>query len=289
MKQQNALNWLVPLVGILSVLAFGTGLFSQTAGQPFPFTTLHGQTVEMYGQGLYQYETYFKAPILRGGDAVYLFICLPLLGLAFALYRRGSLRGGIFLIGMLAVFLYNFASLAFGAAFNSMFLAYLAGFSISLFALVLAFTSIDVETLAARISPNLPRRGMAIFIVFAGLSVLVWLIEIIGGLLNGHAPESLASYTTDVTAVLDVGIITPLAWLTCVLLLRRIPLGYLLAPVLLILNAIIGVIVIAQTVAQALAGITLSIGQYIGFVGSFVILSFIALWFIIQYFRNITN
>ena len=50
MKQQNALNWLVPLLGILSLLAFGTGLFSQTAGQPFSFTTLHGHTVEMYGQ-----------------------------------------------------------------------------------------------------------------------------------------------------------------------------------------------------------------------------------------------
>jgi hypothetical protein len=289
MKQQNALNWLVPLLGIISVLAFGTGLFSQTTGQPFPFTTLHGQTVEMYGRGLYQFDTFFKAPILRGTDAVYLFLCLPLLGIAFALYRRDSLRGGIFLTGMLAVFLYNFASMAFGAAYNNMFLAYLAGFSASLFALVLAFTSIDIEALAERISPELPRRGIAIFIAFAGSSVLVWLIEIVGGLISGHAPESLASYTTDVTAVLDIGIIAPLAWLTCVLLFRRTPLGYLLAPVLLILNAIIGVIVIAQTVAQALAGITLSTGQYIGFVGSFVILSLIALWFITQFFRNITN
>jgi hypothetical protein len=170
-----------------------------------------------------------------------------------------------------------------------MFLAYLAGFSTSLFALILAFTSIDIEKLAARMSPNLPRRGMAVFIAFAGLSVFVWLVEIIGGLTSGHVPESLASYTTDVTAVLDLGIIAPLAFLTSVLLLRRIPLGYLLAPVLLILNAIIGVIVVAQTVAQALAGITLSIGQYIGFVGSFVVMSLFALWFTIQFFRNITD
>lgn len=289
MKQQNALNWLVPLLGILSLLAFGTGFFSQTAGQPFTFTTLHGQTVEMYGQGLYHYDTYFKAPILRGTDAVYLFLCIPLLGLAFVLYQRGSLRGGIFLTGMLVVFLYNFASMAFGAAYNNMFLAYLAGFSTSLFAFILAFTSINVETLAARISPKLPRRGMAIFIALAGTTVFVWLIEIIGSLIAGHAPESLASYTTDVTAVLDVGIIAPLAFLTSVLLVRRLPLGLLLAPVLLILNATIGVIVVSQTVAQALAGITLSIGQYIGFVGSFVVISLIALWFTIRFFRNITN
>lgn len=289
MKQHAALNWLIPLIGILSLLAFGTGLLWQTPGEPFPFTTLHGQTVEMFGRGLYRYDTSFRAPILRGTDVVYLFLCIPLLGLAFFLYRRGSLRGGIFLTGMLAVFLYNFASLAFGAAYNNMFLAYLAGFSASLFALILAFTSIDIEALAARLSSRLPRRGMAVFIALAGTSVFVWLIEIVGSLISGHAPESLASYTTDVTAVIDVGLITPLAWLTCVLLFRRAPLGFLLAPVLLILNAVIGVIVIAQTVAQALAGITLSAGQYIGFVGSFVILSLVALWFITQYFRNITN
>ena len=289
MKQQTALNWLVPLVGILALLAFGAGLFWQTTGSPFSFTTLHGQTIEMYGQGLYQYDTAFKAPILRGTDAVYLFLCLPLLAIAFILYRRGSLRGGIFLTGMLAVFLYNFVSMAFGAAYNNMFLAYLAGFSTSLFAFILAFTSIDLEMLAKRISPKLPHRGMAIFIAFAGTSVLVWLIEIVGSLIGRYAPESLASYTTDVTAVLDIGIITPMAWLTCVLLFRRIPLGYLLAPVLLILNAIIGVIVIAQTIAQSLAGITLSISQYIGFVGSFVILSMIALWLIVRFFHSITD
>jgi hypothetical protein len=158
-----------------------------------------------------------------------------------------------------------------------------------LFALILVFTSIDIDALAARISPHLPRRGMAVFIALAGTSVFVWLIEIVGSLISGHAPESLASYTTDVTAVIDVGLITPLAWLTCVLLFRRAPLGFLLAPVLLILNASIGVIVISQTIAQALAGITLSAGQYIGFVGSFVILSLIALWFTVQYFRNIKN
>jgi len=289
MKQQTALNWLVPLLAILSVLAFGTGLFSQTVGQPFTFTTLHGQTVEIYGQGLYQYDTTFKAPILRGSDAVYLFLCIPLLGIAFTFYRRGSLRGGIFLTGMLAVFLYNFASMAFGAAYNNMFLAYLLGFSASLFAFILAFTSIDPEALTERISPKLPRRGMAVFIAFAGTSVFVWLVEIIGGLTSGQAPESLASYTTDITAVLDVGVIAPVAFLTSVLLFRRIPLGFLLAPVLLILNASIGVIVIAQTISQALAGITLSIGQYIGFVGSFVILSLIAVWLSIRFFRSIKD
>ncbi len=79
MKHQPGLVWLVPLVAVLSILAAGAGLFWPDGGVPYSFTTVHGQTVQMYGQGLYRYETYFKAPILRGGDVLTLGVCIPLL------------------------------------------------------------------------------------------------------------------------------------------------------------------------------------------------------------------
>jgi hypothetical protein len=54
-----------------------------------------------------------KAPIFRGTDAVTLFVSVPLLALSFLLYRRGSLRGALLLVGVLGFFLYYSASLAF--------------------------------------------------------------------------------------------------------------------------------------------------------------------------------
>jgi hypothetical protein len=97
----------------------------------------------------------------------------------------------------------------------------------------------------------------------------------------------LDSYTTDITGVIDVGIIAPLAFVTAVLLFRRNLLGYLLAPLLMMGNILIAVIVIVQTIFQSNPGIILSTGQLIGFVGSFVVMGLFALALTIQYHRNI--
>ncbi|MCL4262935.1 MAG: hypothetical protein KJ069_06955 [Anaerolineae bacterium] len=291
MKKQPILNWLVPLIAILALVAAGAGLFWQAGGSPFTFTTLHGENVEMVGQGIYRFDSAFKAPIQRGTDAVTLFVCLPLLLIAFWRYRRGSLKGGILLIGALSYFLYDGASLAFSMAFNSLFLVYTALFSASFFAFVYAITAVSPSFLVAHLSPNVPRRGMAIFLFVAGLGVLfIWLSEIIGPLRQGQVPaEALGPYTTMVTHALDMAIIAPATVLTAVYLLRREPVGYLLAAPLLILCTLIGVVVIAQTVFQTLAGITLPIGVYIGMVGSWVVMGAFAIWLTLAFFRSLSE
>ena len=146
MKRSNTLVVLACLVALLAIIYAIAGLFSHGGDGPFNFTTLHGATVEMYGQGLYRYDFAFKAPILRGTDAVTLFVCVPALLVAVFLYRRGSVRGGLLLTSMLAYFLYNAASLGFGAAYNNLMIVYIVSFSTSLFAFMLAITSIDLKT-----------------------------------------------------------------------------------------------------------------------------------------------
>ncbi len=290
MKTQPVLNWLAPLIVLLALITAGTGLFWQDAGQPFHFTTLRGQTVQMYGRGLYRYDSYLKAPIFRGTDAVTLFTGVPLLALSFLLYRRGSLRGALLLVGVLGFFLYYSASLAFSAAFNPLFLAYTILFSASFFAFVYALTGIDRQALVARLSPRLPRRGLAAFMFVAGSGVIfIWMSELIGPLLTGQAPESLGAETTLFTHALDIGLIGPTVILTGVYLLRRAPIGYLLAAPLLVLFTLTGVVVIAQTVAHTLAGITFPVGVYIGLIGSWVILGTFAIGLAVSFFRNLAD
>ncbi len=265
------------------------GLFWQNGGSPSDFTTLHGQTVQMYGQGIYAFDTSFKAPILRGTDALTFFICVPLLVVALLLYRRGSLRGGLFLVGVLSYFLYNSASLTLGVAYNPSFLLYAAFFSASLFAFILAFTAVDTRQLAAHVSPGLPHRAIAALMFVSGLGLLfVWLGDIIPPLLHGTYP-AIASYTTEVTYVFDLSIIVPVLILTGIFLLRRAPLGYLLAPMMLVMLTIVGLMVTLQTVFQTLAGITLTPGELIGKAGSFVILALVAFWLNVRFFRSIAK
>ncbi len=289
MKTSKPLLILSILTGLLALVQSAAGLFWQNGGAPFSFTTLRGETVQMYGQGLYAYDTYFKAPIFRGTDAVTLLVGLPVLVIAILLYRRGTLRGKLFLAGVLSYFLYNAASVTFGVAYNSLFLEYIAYFSASLYAFLLAYASIDTQQLARQISPNLPRRGFAILLFLSGAAVLfAWLSDLISWLAPGAMP-GVTSYTTEITHAIDLAIIAPAAFLSGILILRRAPLSYLLSTLLLTILTFVGVIVATQTVFQLQAGIDLPPGMIAGKAGSFFILSLFAAGLLIRLFKGMSE
>ena len=231
------LNWLIPLIALLAVLVAGFGLFLKGGDGPFMFTTLYGNAVEIYGQGIYQHDS--------------LFVAVPLLLVGYLSYRRGSIRRTIFMIGMLLYFLYIGVTYTFSVIFNSLFLVYIALFSASLFAVIVALTTFDAQFLASKVSSNMPNRGIAIFMFIAGIGTLfLWLSELIGPLMTGHAPANLGPYTTMFTHGFDSAVITPATVITGIYLLKRKPLGYLLAAPLLILCSIVGLTVVAQTISR---------------------------------------
>jgi hypothetical protein len=116
-----------------------------------------------------------------------------------------------------------------------------------------------------------------------------WLfLSIVPALLARGVPPELASYTTIITYVVDMGIIAPVLVITGVLFRRREPLGYVLASVLLIFIDVLGSSLLLMGIAQQIAGL-MNIGQFIGFVVSFAILTFFSLGFTIVLFRNIAE
>jgi hypothetical protein len=290
MKQQSSLNWLIPLIIILTLVAAGVGLFWLDGRDPYPFTTVHGETVEIYGKGLYSHDTVFSASTTRGTDMVTLFACLPLLIVSFVLYRRGSLRGGLMLSGVLAYFLYYGASLGLDKAYNSLFLVYIALFSACFYAFVIAFTAIDLSELSSRISDRLPVRGMAVFMFIVGIGLaFIWLSDVVTALLNDGIPAAIGASTTAVTYTIDVGIIAVACVLAGVQLLRREPLGYLLSAVLNIMLIQVGAMVIGQTIMELAAGIQLTPGELIGKSASFIVMAGVAIWLTNILFKNISE
>lgn len=290
MKHYSALNWLIPLIILIAALTASVGLFSQGGDGPFMFTTLHGQTVQIYGKGLYRFDTVLSAATFKGVDVITLGLSIPLLMVAFILYRRNSLRGGLLLISAIPYFLYIGASMTFSAAFNRIFLLYAALLSVSLFAFIVALTTIDLAALSKHILRRLPHRGIAIFMFVAGIGTfLLWLSELIGPMLTGATPANLGPYTTMYTHGFDSAVITPATVLTGIFLLQRKPLGYLFAAPLLVFCTQNGFTVMAATISQALEGIAFPIGVYIGMVGSWVLMGAFAIGLTIQYFRNISE
>ncbi len=290
MKTSRAVVWLASLILVLSLIAAATGEFYQDAGKPFSFTTVRGEVVQVYGQGLYRFDTPLTAVGNKTADAVILALMIPVLVVALLLYRRGSLAGGLVLSGALAYFLYNYSSVALGAAYNSLFLVYLALFSISLFGLIVCLSSFDVPALPSHFCEGLPTRGIGVYLIVSGVILLcIWFfLSILPAMLAGKAPSEVSLYSTLVTFAVDMGVVAPGLIVSGWLLLRRAPLGYLLASTLLVFTVLLGTQLAVMGIVQFTAGL-IGVGQFIGMVVSFIILTLFAIWFTIALFRNLKD
>jgi hypothetical protein len=224
------LKWLVPLIFVLALMATLAGLWPGE-GQPYSLTNFRGEQVTINARGLYYWDTVSSAAQTQANDLVTLVLGLPLLAFSFWLTLRDSLRGRLLLTGTLAFILYTYITMCFGAAYNKLFLVYVALFSLSLFAFVLSMMAFDLKTLPAHFSEKLPRRGIAALLFFAAAFLaLAWLGRIAPTLLRNQNP-ALENTTSMFIQAMDLGLIVPLCILAGVLLLRRSAWGYLLASV----------------------------------------------------------
>ena len=230
MKYQNTLKWLIPLVFVLTLVATLAGLWP-AEGTPYPLTTFRGEQVTLNARGLYYWDTVSSAAQMQANDLVMLVFGLPLLAISFWLSLHNSLRGRLLLAGTLGFILYTYITMCFGAAYNPLFLVYVALFSLSLFALVLVMMSFDVASLPAHFSAQLPRGWIAALLFFAaGFLLLAWFGRIAATYPAGAIP-ALENTTSMFIQAMDLAIVVPLCVLSGILLLRRRPWGYLLASV----------------------------------------------------------
>ncbi len=288
MANGRILTSLAVLTAGLAAVAAVVGLLWDGGTAPTSVTSIRGEAVELLGHGLYRYDTLLAGAGFRGVDLVILVIGVPLLLLSTALYRRGSLRGHLLLAGMLAFFLYDYASMAVGAAYNELFLVYIALVSTSLFGFILAFATVDLDRLRAAVAPTLPVRGIAgfLFVTFAGL-VVIWLSPIVAGLVEGRPPAVLGTYTTIITFVLDLAVVAPSILLAGLLVLRRSAFGYLLAATVLVVTLLLAPALIAMTAFQLAAGVTFTPGEVIGPVVSFTVIGVAGMVFAAVLLRDV--
>jgi hypothetical protein len=256
MKSNNLVIRLALLIIPLALIAAAAGIFWQGTGEPYPFTTLRGETVMIRGHGLYRFDTINSSSQEVGQDIVTLIIGIPLLITGIVLSRKGSLRGKLLLTGGLGYFLYTYASMSFLTAFNSLFLVYVALFSLSLFGFILALSGLKPDEIVSHISEHFPRRTIATyFIVVAAFLAMAWLGLVVPPILKGTPPSGLESAITMIIQALDLGVIVPTSVITATLLLKRQPWGYTLSAVVLLKILTMGAALISMIIVQLLAGV----------------------------------
>jgi hypothetical protein len=264
LKHQSALKWLIPTIFLLTLIAVVAGLWPGE-GQPYTLTNFRGEEITINARGLYHWDTVSSAAQMQANDLAMLVLGLPLLVFSFRLALRGSLKGKLLLTGTLGFILYTYTTMSFGAAYNQLFLMYVALFSLSLFAFILSMMSFDLAALPNHFSEKLPRRGIAGLLFFAAAFLaFAWLGRIIPTISGDQIPP-LENTTTMFIQVMDLGLIVPLCVLGGILLLRRSPWGYLLASVGLMKFLTMGIAVSLMALNMARVGVPISIVELVAF------------------------
>lgn len=288
MKSKKILVNLLIAAIVLNLVGIVGGLASFNLNHSFDFVNQYGETIKMWGYGLYKSDSYFKAPIFIGSDFTMLIVAIPLLLLAIYRFKKhGSQKNLVLLMAATATLLYYNFSQAFGVTYNQLHLLYIATLSLTFYSLILCFTLIEPEKAAASLSEFPLTKTLKCFLVIAGLSLFIaWLPDIVASLVSGKPLSMLQVYTTELTYVLDVGIVSPFIFITLFLLVRSNSWGYVLLPILLVLCSIVGIMVIFQSIFQVLAGISVPIPALLTKVLIFVLLSGVSFNLSRSYFRG---
>jgi hypothetical protein len=277
----KALHFLCFCIIVLGLVASGMGLFYQTEGEPYEFTNQYGDLVKMYGKGLYANDSYFRAPIFRGTDFTIFFIVCPLMifSLIFDMIKS-NVRSRLFLTALIGVMAYYATNVAFGVTYNFMMLVYIFLFGTTFYSSILAMKTIDNQQVAEGIESPLPYNSLYVFLVITGIALFgAWMPDIVEAWIENRPLLLIESYTTEITYVLDMGIIAPLAFVVLYLLRKREGIAYVLLDILLTLAIVIGIMVPIQTAFQLHQNIELPIEALITKIGIFVFLGAFAIFF----------
>jgi hypothetical protein len=187
-----------------------------------------------------------------------LFVVVPLTVFSIVYdLKQNSKKSRLLLVSVLAWVLYYAASLCFGVTYNMLFLAYLALFVCTLYGFITGIYGISQEHFD--VPDILAGKACTIFLLLSGISTFIaWLPDIAEAFGKGTL-GLIEVYTTQITYVLDMGIISPTPFICCFLLKKRRSFGVVLLSVLTEGIVIVGVMMIFQTAVQLISGVDLPI------------------------------
>lgn len=290
-KFNSILDLLVVAEIILLLIITLAGVFSFSTTHSYDITNQYGDIVKIYGYGIYAHDSYFKAPIFIGSDMTMLLVVIPMLITAYVLNKRKeTIKTRLFLASVMGLILYYSASIAFGVTYNSMHLLYIVLFSVAFYSFIMLVRNIDKNTLQNSLTIHLPTSGITAFLLVSGIALCVaWLPDIISSLLSGKSLALIEVYTTEITYIIDMGIISPLMFICIYLLRKKDGLGLIILSVVLTVCVIIGIMLPVQTLFHTMAGIRIPTVQLIIKIGSFVMLAGFALYFLIKLYKGLNK
>ncbi len=250
------------------------GVLSLDFSNAYSYINQYGDEVKLFGSGIYKADSYFKAPIFIGTDLCVLFFCVPLFLISLIKDLRASTSTTqLRLVSIEAVCLYYAVSLCLGVKYNRIFVLYVILFSLLFFTLIKRMRNLSRYDYSFEM-----KKSDAVFLIISGISLCVaWWPDIIPTILNGTSLKLIENYTTEPTYMLDLGIISPLCFISLILMKKKDSFGVVLYAILLQSIIVVAVMMITQSAVQFASGVEIPLPALISKSIIFVILGLFAI------------
>ena len=263
---------LLALVAGLVAVASACGVFLRGDLATEPFTTVRGDVVDSLLGGVYRFNDRAVAAEGVGWDLVTLFLVVPSLLVLLPAVRRRSLAATLASTGILTYFLYQYFEYSVFLAYGPLFLVYVGIVALSLSGIGLLLGETDIAALPSRFSPRFPRRAAIGFGIYMAVLLLGLWLPLIGRTIGAVQVPQLEGGVTFVIQAFDLGLLVPLGIFTAATVYRRLPVGFLLASVVVVKGMAMGAGIAAMLLVEAAAtGVVQSVP-----IGIFVVTSLVS-------------
>ncbi len=239
-------------IALLAGAAAAAGVFLRGDGSSVPVVSSRGARYEAAADGVYRHNSRRIVAEGVGWDLTTLLLAAPALLAFIPSLASGSLRARLFVLGLLFYLFYQYLEYAVYWALGPLFPLHVAIYGASLAGIVWVVSTIPVGGLPDRFSPGFPRRGIGVLCFAVSLVLVGMWLPLVARALRDETGEALHGGTTLVVQALDLGLIVPLAVFTGTAAWKRLPAGFLLAPLMAVKAAAMGAALCAMIVNVAL-------------------------------------
>jgi len=258
MKNMKSIVILVFLISILAIIATSFGILTNDERGIDKITSVHGKVVELHGNGIYHNMSWDVAVQGIGQDYVTLFIGIPALLLGLFSTLKGSLKGKIFLSGVIFYLFINYLFYTIMAMYNELFIVYFSLMGLTFFALATLLFSFDLKSLPRKFTHKVPNKLTGIFLIVNTIMIaMLWFQVIIPPLVDGSIiPEQVQHYTTLIVQGMDLGLLLPLAFVSGIFFIQKKTLGFLLAPIYVVFLSFQMTALLGKIIAMSIVGVS---------------------------------
>lgn len=266
-------------LAIVAIISSLIGLLHADDGSSMMVNNIYGQPVELYGKGIYAYNSVLTVSSRLGADwvgfigGVFLFI--------LSLKEEKRLWVKALKTAQVSMFIYFFASLVFGLSMNRLYLLYVLGFGLSVWLTIKLILRFFKEIAVKNTAKEEKHIGLQRCLAISGeATMLIWLGMLIPYFIFENYGELLGVLTTEATFAIDLALIGPGMIICAIWIRKKKDKGYILAPILLYILFTVGPMVILQNVYCFILGIDIPLPTFVGTVLSFIVMGGFAIFYL---------